>query len=73
MAAHIFVLLFKTTYMVHYIVFDTEYKIVATFQWFGRDIFTLLKSDSTLRWINITHPLHSDIKSKINAANNTEH
>jgi hypothetical protein len=58
--------------MVQYIVFDTEYKIIATFQSFGGDISTLLKSDSTLRWINITHPLHSDIKAKINAVNNTK-
>lgn len=57
---------------VKYIVYNINTLIIKeTFDWMGRDILTLLRSDNELKLLNNTHPKSKAILSQINLINGT--
>ena len=57
---------------INYIVYNTDtLNISDTFKWFGKDIMDHVKSDSSLKWLNVTHPKNINLLASINKVNDT--
>lgn len=54
-----------------YIVYDQDFKIVKTFDFFGKDIMGLLRSNDKLEWLNTSMPWRKNDLKKINEVNKT--
>lgn len=55
----------------HYIIYDENLFIVKTFKYMCSELTNLLKSNSTYKWLNTTHPKNKSLLMDINTNNGT--